>query len=351
MEKILKETYFNPNDTGSYGGVKRLYSKVKNKGISKKDVLNFLRGEDTYTLFKPVRKRFKTQKTYAAGPHHIWQSDLTDMQSYSAYNQEYRYLLFIIDVFSRYLWISAIKDKKPETLIGEFENLFDYEKIQPAYLHTDRGTEYTANKFQKFLKDRNIGYFNTFSIHKATIVERVQRTIKEKMHRYFHYNNTYKYINVLQNFVDSYNHSIHRGINSKPADKVKQVETRFKMPEGNTNVGTIKVGDYVRVSRLPKPFEKGYKGGWSIEIFTVYKKIARGKVPLYYLKDLNGDTIEGGFYTEELQKVKYIPDKQYKIEKILKTFGKGRNKKYLVKWLGYPESFNSVILASDLKTL
>ena len=93
---------------------------------------------------------------------------------------------------------------------------------------------------------------------------------------------------------------------------------------------TLKINDQVRISKIKRKFEKGYLPNFSKEIFTVSKTIPR-RPPVYKIKDYDGDELHGTFYEEELQKV-FKHNDTYKIEKILKKCGKGKNVKYLVKW-------------------
>src|SRR5678816_2109561 len=99
--------------------------------------------------------------------------------------------------------------------------------------------------------------------------------------------------------------------------------------------------------RQEERFRKGYESGWTTEVFKVHniRPFSRDSLKLYYLKDLNGEKIKGGFYKQEIQKVRFNPvTHEYKIEKILATRGKGKNKQLLVKWRGYPAKFNTCLL-------
>ena len=82
---------------------------------------------------------------------------------------------------------------------------------------TDQGTEFFNKSFQALLKNKDIQLFNTFNETKASIVERVIRTFKSKMWRYFTAKKTMRYLEMLPNLVCSYNHSRHRSIKTKPA--------------------------------------------------------------------------------------------------------------------------------------
>ena len=91
-------------------------------------------------------------------------------------------------------------------------------------------------------------------------------------------------------------------------------------------------------------FEKSYEFNWTEEIFIIYD-IKYSNVPYYYLKDLNGDKIDGFLYEQELQKTNFKKDDLYIIEKVLKT----SNDKVYVKWRNYSNDFNSWVNKSDIK--
>jgi hypothetical protein len=103
----------------------------------------------------------------------------------------------------------------------------------------------------------------------------------------------------------------------------------------------------VRLSKAKRTFKKGYLPNWTEELFTVVKCIETRR-PVYLVKDDHGEILEGIFYAEEIQKV-IKQDDVYKIQSVLKKRQKGRIVQYLVKWCGYPESFNSWIFKQDLQ--
>ena len=101
----------------------------------------------------------------------------------------------------------------------------------------------------------------------------------------------------------------------------------------------FKVGDTVRISANRMVFDKAYEPNWTEEVYTVSECIKRHP-PVYRIKDLNGEQLEGTFYEPELQKVD-ISDNIFTIEKVIKTRTRRGKKEYFVKWRGYPSSFNS----------
>ena len=116
----------------------------------------------------------------------------------------------------------------------------------------------------------------------------------------------------------------------------KKIKNIYNFENTTNKIGKFKIGDRVRISLEKNFFEKSYETNWTEEIFIIYD-IKYSNVPFYYLKDLNGEKIEGGFYAQELQRTNFKRDDLYIIEKILKT----ENDKIYVKWRGYSNNFNS----------
>ena len=355
MEKALESIYYDSSKVGSFSGYKSLFQEAKkvDSKIKLKDVKNFLASQEAYTLHKDIKFKFSHLKTRSKGPNQYWQMDLSDLSRYSSHNDGHKFILFIIDVHTRYLWGYALKNKKPSSVCKVLENLILNEGTQPAYIWCDKGNEFIGGCMKKLVNDLHIGIIHTYGISKAGIVERVQRTIKRRMHRYFTYANTYKYVDILQKLILSYNNSYHKSIKGSPSAlyRVGKPLDLAKRTKSYTIVDKrLKVGAAVRISRVNRLFIKGFHKGWSTEIFTIHRIVRRFELPIFYLKDLNGEELEGGFYEKEIQFVTKPEGGMYKIEKILKTIGKGRKKQHLVKWEGYPSSFNSYVKAIDIST-
>ena len=304
--------------------------------LSRKKFSDWLMGQDTYTLHKPARRNFKRNRVIVGGiEEQSWQMDLADMQSLKQYNDGYRYLLVCIDVFSKYTWIVPIKSKTGPAL-GEALKVILSSGRKLHKIMTDQGTEFFNKSFQTLLKNEDIQVFNTFNETKASIVERVIRTLKIKMWRYFTAKKTMRYFDMLPDLVYSYNHSEHRSIGRPPAlvnseneDEVFPTLYRNFLDNVQPVKYKFKIGDQVRISKIKPKFEKEYLPNYSKEIFTVRKRVRRNP-PVYKLKDYDGEELKGTFYDKELQNV-IKHDDMYEVEKILKKRGKGKNVQYLVK--------------------
>ena len=161
----------------------------------------------------------------------------------------------------------------------------------------------------------------------------------------------YVYFDVINNMINTYNKSYHRTIKMRPIDvDSDQVQEIYERVFTNTSTivkkFSLKIDDKVRISKYKTVFSKGYTPNWSEEIFKVSEQVAR-EPNVYKISDLAVDRVEGIFYELELQKVSNDDD-IYKVESIVRTRVRNKQKEVLVKWLGYPEKFNSWEPAENL---
>ena len=175
------------------------------------------------------------------------------------------------------------------------------------------------------------------------------------MYRYFTFKNTWRYIDVLQDLVDSYNATFHRSIGMPPnevsADSESLVRSRLYPPKSDIGKRRwrYEVGDTVRITRYKSPFAKGYTDNWARELYKVTSRLPTVP-PTYALEDMSGESIKGKFYEPELQKVAHGLDDHFVIDKILKTRrGADGKVRYYVSWAGYPSKFDSWV--DDLVTV
>ena len=199
MDEYLSSVYYNPKRTGGLGGVERLYRDVKKDGkynISRAQLKKWLMKQDTYTLHKPARRHYKRNRVIVGGIDELWQMDLADMQSIASNNDGYRYLLVCIDVFSKYVWVIPLKNKTSPALVTAFRIILELGR-KPQKIQTDQGTEFFNKHFKALMKEEEIQLYNTYNETKASVVERVIRTLKTRMWRYFTAKKTMRYIDVL----------------------------------------------------------------------------------------------------------------------------------------------------------
>lgn len=357
----LEKQYFDPQQAPSYSGARNLIRENKNK-ISPDEIKNWLTKHDTYTLHKAIRRRFPRLYYNVDGIDQVWEADLIQLTSLKSYNDDISYILVVIDVLSKFVWVQPLVDKTTLEVTKAFQKILDTSHRKPHTLQSDRGKEFVGKVFQKCLNDNDI-HFRTVSNPdvKAAVVERFNRTLKERMYRYFTHKNTKRYIDVLQLLVDAYNNTRHSTIKMEPASVTiynahkarKNLVKRGKQRQPLRKNPKYKTGMYVRISREKNIFEKGAEKSWSEEVFKITNVLKRQALFIYKLADLQGEDIEGFFYPEELSAVhkERVQEQEFKIDKILRTKGKGKKKQHFVSWVGYPEKFNSWIPASDLKNI
>ena len=273
----------------------------------------------------------------------IWAADLVDMQAFSKFNRGIKYLLAVIDVFSKYGWLVPLKDKMGKSVASTLKTIF--KERHPEKMWVDKGKEFYNENVKSLVE-----LYSTENEEKSSVVERWIRTMKERMWKYFTDNNTNHYVDVLPYLVKGYNNTRHSSIKMTPVEVSKKKNEltvwRTLYPD-HLEIRDIKpefsVGDKVRISKKKKTFEKGYTTRWTEEIFTIVE-VKRTSPVTYKSADLNGEEIKGSFYEPELQKTS---QQLFRIEKVIKR-GK---KKSLVKWKGYSDDFNSWVDNKDIVNL
>ncbi|GFR03771.1 uncharacterized transposon-derived protein F54H12.3 [Trichonephila clavata] len=304
------------------------------------------------SLHKGVRYKFLRRATLSYGINELWQCDLVDLKHLGKHNNGFRYLLTVIDVFSKYARVSALKMKTAEAVKNAFENLF--QQAKPKNIQTDKGSEFYNSQLKSLFQRHSINHYSAEGDHKASVVERFNRTLKNKMFGVFTYRNSYKYVDILHLLVKSYNDTEHRSIGMAPSQVTRVVRTTnfskklYGFLEKNPKV-ILNKGDLVRISKANKTFRRGYLPGWSDEVFRV-TKVYFSHPTTFELQDLKSEAIKGRFYAEELQKISKRSDDYWRIEKVLKTKGIGRKKEYYVKWQGFDERFNSWVKEAWMRT-
>ena len=297
-------------------------------------------------MHKPSRRNFKRNKIYASEIDSLWEANLAFVQDLAKKNDGVNYLLAVIYVFSKFLWVRPMKNKNARSHVQAFNPILS-EKRKPEKLRTDKGTEFINESFQQYLKKQGIQFYTAMNEPKAAVVESVNHTLKSKPYRYFTGANSLRNIDVLQDIVDSYNNTYHRSIGPAPATvsllNVGQVRRKLhgKIERSKSKRFIFKVGDHVRLSLCKRLLKKRYKMNWTEEIYQIVNRLPRTPV-VYKVRDLMERLIEGVFYEKELQKVKR-PD-IFRVEKVLKK----RIRKNLVRWPGYNSDFDSWLQSTDI---
>ena len=353
MEDKIRKLYNDP-DIGLIG-VNAFHDKLIEYGIDidLEELKRILSKEDSYTINKPAKTKFPTRKLIVYYVYEQLQADLVFMDNKQGApakdNDGTKYILTVIDVLSKFARVAPLKDKTGRSITEAFEPIIN--QVKPKLLQVDKGTEFYNKAFQDMLEKHGVKMFSTNSDKKAQVVERFNRTLKLRMGKLFDAQNSFRYVDKLENLVSNYNNTVHSTIKMKPVDAIKpenynRLMNNYYASGGSNGTNQIKfeVGDVVKIPIYLSTFTKEMTGKWTRELFKVSKM--NETVPVTYnLIDLNNEPIEGTFYAEELQKIdKSVLDEPFKIEKVIKK-SKGKS---LVKYLGYPDSFNQWIDSKEI---
>lgn len=348
---LLTSIYTSVTHPASFGSALQLYkaAKLQDKTISLNNVKRWLQGNHAYTLHKSLKRSFPRRKTIVPGLHHQLQVDLIDVSNIRTKNKNFRFLLTAIDVFSRKAFVIPIKSKRGDEVVSALTQIFEHYPYV-KYIQVDQGREFLNSNVINYLKRKGIKMFYTSSDMKCAIVERFNRTIKERMYRYFTYHDTKSYLPVLDQLVEAYNNKRHSAIGMAPNQVTKRNERDvwdYQYGHYIRQLGSkpflFKVGDVVRISKVKREFTKGYLPKFVEEYFKVNDRL-NTYPPTYKLIDINGEVLRGSFYEQELQRVVPKPGEY----RILRSRKKKGTREYFVHFVGQPSNLDSWMTRASL---
>ena len=291
--------------------IKNLYDskQTKTNQESKQKIRETLAAE----LHKQFKRPKQLRKVYFKSKDNIWNADLIIMPQ----QNNYKYILTVMDGYTRYAWTVPLKDKKGETVVNAFEEIMKKSKRKPNKLWVDQGKEFYNQHMYKIFKfknedilekDENGEYknhiYSVFNSGKNPVIERFNKTLTNKLWKQFTVQENQKWLNILQKITSKYNNTIHRTINTTPLASKNPSLVKIKEEIYSNKKPKFKINDRVRIFKYKNKFEKGYRGYWTKEVFKV-TKINNTNPIMYTIQDLNNEKIQGSFYTEELQKSEF----------------------------------------------
>ena len=301
-------------------------------------------------LHFPLRKNFPKRYVFVRKAGEIFGADLVDMRALSKENNGFKYILMVIDIFSKYGWAIPIKFKTGEAVKNALEKIFREKK--PAKIWADFGSEFYNKKVKKMLEKHHILLYSTENEEKCSVVERWNRTIKSQLWKYFTANSSHKYVDILPELINKYNNTKHRSIQMTPikAEKNENREHVFrnlytdKMKALGNQKPKFKVGEKVRLAVKKDKFEKSYIINWSDKVYFI-KQVLATRPLTYIVEDDQKIQHKGTFYEQELQRVK---TDLFRVEKVLKYKKENGIRYGYVKWIDYDTSYNSWVPVNDL---
>ena len=291
------------------------------------------------------------------------------MQKLKDYNDQVTFLLLKIDCFSRVIHVQPLLRKTAEEMVKALKKIYPDPSTYTLRAMSDEGKEFLAAPVQRFFRKRYMEFYTAYGNTKASFAEKAIQFLKHILWRYMTYNHTFRYIDDLQLLVQGYNNRPHRSIGMAPAevneknahevfirlygnpwellkksDKTnKSRRTRYRYP--------FKVSDTVRVQLKRTPFSKGFDQNYSTQIYRVAQRLRFMNPVQYKLETLEGDSVRGKYYPQEMIHATPRENELYEIEKIVDRRTRNRRKEVKVRWKNFPPSYDQWIFESDLQDL
>ena len=335
----IANIFYNPK-TG-FIDLPSLYEKLQEAGYNFKynDVKNWYQNQQINQIYKkPMKIRSYNKIISHYNQIGELQADLMDLKKFSRHNHGYKYILNIIDIFSRYAWSFPLKTKSPTEIAPYIDFVFkQIPKNNYKALCTDNGKEFMG-EVNEILQKYNVKKFlndpNALNQHnKMAMIERFNYTMLNRIKKLLNYYNTLNYVDYLNDLVMNYNNTKHSTIQKKPIDVFNGKEYPIKrgISTSEINKKIFQIGDQVRFLKVKKTFDKhGFIPSYSQTIHTI-TKINNNKYQLENGKD---------YYPEELVKVSSIAtnpipenietfDELYEKNKKIEKFEKKQREEFL----------------------
>ena len=271
-EELIRKTYYDP-ETG-FTGVDKLYRILKSKGVTKKQIQDFLKKQEIYQTSK--KNTGKMASFIPQYPLQELQLDLIYLEN--KHLNKARYGLVAIDPFTKKATVELLKKKSATDVTEAMKKVFDELGI-PEMVYTDEGSEFVNKDFHELMDQNKVKHITT--LRHASVAERFNRTLKELLYKYLQSTSSKTITNVLPKILKNYNNSYHKTIGMAPndvnVDNLSEVWENIKKHSVRHYRPLLNPGDKVRIQLKEKSFNKGYKPKFSKEIYTV-----DGKDGMYY---------------------------------------------------------------------
>ena len=355
MNNILYRNYLTSGDKSAFsapGNIRRSYKRK----YSPHKINAMLGSVDSYTLHREVKRPRTYNPFFVYAKRDQLQMDLINMRHLKNYNKKITFLLVIIDCFTKYAG-KILKDKTGEKTLNAIKSVFDDLSPPPRAVLCDRGKEFINRKVSGYFKEKEIHQIFPNGDNKAAIIERFNRSIQSIIYRWMTENETFRYIDILQKLVDTYNARGHRTLQYLSPNEAEKEENQTKVFNAiytyysqaldKRDKPKLSIGQTVRIAGEITKFRRSYKENFMEEFFKIETINERMPIPMYYLRSMDdNEMIEGGFYGSELQPVY---GDIFKINKVLKKrIGKNNRKEVYVSWKGFGKEHNSWEPASSL---
>ena len=157
-DKVLRNKAFNIAKNPKYDGYQRGLASMFYKYFDKKsrgsgvNIPFEFNNQLAEELHKPIIRNFLKRTVYSGSKDNIWGANLADIQLISKLNKGFRFLLCVIDVFSKCAWVVPLKDKKGGSIVDAFQKILNKSACKPKKIWVDKGSKFYNNSFKKLVK-------------------------------------------------------------------------------------------------------------------------------------------------------------------------------------------------------
>jgi hypothetical protein len=305
----MDSIYHNPSHPAAFGGRSALQ---KAGNFEREAVRKFLNSDKVYRKFKKNRTKFKRARIFVSSMSHMFQADLMDIQKLSRANNGYRYILIVVDAFSRFTVAKPLKRKDATQVADALDEIFQELKeadrlAARALLATDLGTEFWNSKVRSVLDSYNISLYPLRAPKKASIAENSGKYLMDRLYRYLYFKGDDRWIDNLKDFVKAKNSRRNPRLTNLAPDQVnyenqsKVYESLFGDRFEKKNSIPLEVGQKVQMTVDTLPFHKSYRGYFKETIYEIKSRIDYNGIYRYTLVyTTDGVQVSGTYYAEEL---------------------------------------------------
>ena len=207
-----------------------------------------------------------------------WSSDLLDMNDYgSKNNRGYRYILVVVDNFSKFGWRIPMKNKYAQSKTDAFSQFIKTTKRKPNLLETDDGKEYVNKTFHDFLKNKKIGRYSRYTDKRVVFAEQFNRTIRKLLKKPMFEKGNADWLIELPSVMKKYNitkqHSI-KMTTIQPSKKSNEKLVYSNLPyRRNRQKPKVHLSQLVRTVDIIKVFRRGDSTNWSYKLYSITEVI------------------------------------------------------------------------------
>lgn len=301
------DVYKKIENPAAFGGIDALR---KASGATRKQVKRYLGSNSTYRKFFRNKTKFERARILVSSIGHIFQADLFDMQNLAKYNKNFRYILLVVDTFSRLIKAKPLLSKSAVDVAAALHDVFQEFKDEDllalkSMLATDLGNEFWNSEAKKVFEKFGVHHYPLRPPLKCSIAEISGRHLKDRIYKYMDSAKTKNWVSNLSKFVNAKNKRPNRSLgHTAPIDVSYENQDRiYKTLYSKTKKVTkpLEIGTRVQIALDLLPFHKSFHGYFGENIYEIIRRIRYKNIHRFILKDIRDNAeIAGSYYREEI---------------------------------------------------